>query len=699
MLLIGSTATTLLGLTGCGGGGGSSSGGGSISVDQSAAISDLVVNPSGSSTTLQFTVTDPNQKAQLIEVEFSENRGGSYGPATLQGQPTNSFSIPPGGGTFVVEWSHGVDIGGDPQGDLVLRVTPIEASSGAIGDRGHTPVFGVGGNTSPVTDAVSTPTGIQGGSIPFTCFIRDGQSDAVGILLEYSLDGGIQWLPGTLAAESATTFPTSPEGTECEVLWDAESDAPNTSSAVTRVRITPVDLVAGSPGVSDAFQVHLYRPAIDSITLGAIPGSMNGSLPYTNSNGVPATFHLRVPTVGAEFTIETSAATGGAAVDPSSLLVRCDQDLPGLPAGTDLASLFEAGGGALRWTVAEEQALPVGMLTLTARIWDDYGNSSPPKEFTVEAHPGSASNHPFDWEDSWYLDFHADHFTIAASGSTNIEVGSALGANGIPDFIEDLRIVGLQSVSPLPAAEAIGSNALLHELVTEEIVGRLRELFGGDFDGGTPGFAPNLTFSLDPAGTTSSIRVGGDDVNPGFALGRAAFDHRNATANQNATEALGVFTTNLIEFYGNSFYFRQRFGALMPGIGTPAGEHALDPIVLAPSFDRLAYGNTAAQNDRYDDLWVAIEAWGRGVSVILAHEIGHSIGLCTNGAPPSGLFGGASSAEFAGTYTTPYHIDTPGNNLMAAALSFTSALVVGYGGYRFNELNEAYLRQWHLLGN
>jgi len=25
--------------------------------------------------------------------------------------------------------------------------------------------------------------------------------------------------------------------------------------------------------------------------------------------------------------------------------------------------------------------------------------------------------------------------------------------------------------------------------------------------------------------------------------------------------------------------------------------------------------------------------------------------------------------------------------------------VVGYGGYRFNELNEAYLRQWHLLGN
>ena len=159
-----------------------------------------------------------------------------------------------------------------------------------------------------------------------------------------------------------------------------------------------------------------------------------------------------------------------------------------------------------------------------------------------------------------------------------------------------------------------------------------------------------------------------------------------------------MFSTNLVEFYVNSYYFRQRFQTLMPGLGTPVGEGAWDALVLDPDFDRFDPTNPALANFRYDAIWSAIEAWGRALSVIAAHEIGHSSGLCTDGIPPTGLFGGVTEADFAGPYTTPFHLDTPGHNLMAAALSFSASLVEGPSGYRFNELNEAYLRQWTLLG-
>jgi hypothetical protein len=87
----------------------------------------------------------------------------------------------------------------------------------------------------------------------------------------------------------------------------------------------------------------------------------------------------------------------------------------------------------------------------------------------------------------------------------------------------------------------------------------------------------------------------------------------------------------------------------------------------------------------------AVDSLARVVATILAHEIGHSIGLVANGAPSPGLFGGEYNASFAGPYTTDYHIDTPGNNIMAAAISFTSAIASGSNVPHFNEMNMAYL--------
>ena len=308
---------------------------------------------------------------------------------------------------------------------------------------------------------------------------------------------------------------------------------------------------------------------------------------------------------------------------------------------------------------------------------------------------GNSLLNPFDWNDKWWLEFSGDRSATTSSGTSSITVTSTIGANGIPDHLEDLVVAGLHSFSPLAAASAQGVLTRVQGWIEESIIDRLETLYGGDNSPG--GFAPTLTFTGTSSNHASALRIGGDDSISGYTLGRAMIDHRNAVPNNNRSSNLGVFTTNMLQFYVNSYSFRLRFQPLMPGLGTPVGEHILDANVLAIGFNRSDPTNTASENQRFDQVWNAIDGWSRIVSVVAAHEIGHSIGLCSNGAPPAGLFDGVTSAAFAGPYTTPYHIDTSGLNLMSSALGLNGALVSGPEGYHFNDLNCCYLREWTLL--
>ena len=693
---IGMGWAAILGMTGCGGGGGGGGNGAGLPVPTASASALIVTSGQDGETHLSFDLIDPTGQSQVVEIEYSSDRGASFQPATLTGGLGTSITVPPGGGSFSLDWIHATDLTQLDQSDLCLRVTPVEVESGRQGESATSAVFGVGSNTAPGVLAITPPVGVQGGIIEVPVILADAESDFVAIDIEYSTDDGGTWAAGTTAPTSPTSFATTPTGAAGTVHWHAQLNAPGTVSSTTRVRFTAVDLIDGTSATSGQFSVHLVAPRLDNLTIGDIPSTMNGATPYTSATGASVSFALRIPTSGSNVQVETSPGFGGASIDAATLKVTANRAIGSYAVGDDFGSLFTGNGAAQSWTTGGSAVFPIGAITLTATIEDLYGNQSAPKSLLLEAHPGSGGNLAFDWSDRWWLDFNLDQFSIIATGTTSVAVTTSPGANGIPDHIEDLRIAGLQSASPLSGNW--GLNVLVQNLVEEEVIGRLRELYGADFDGTVPGFAPNLTFTLNQSGSTSSIRIGGDDSSAGYALGRAMFDHRNGSANHNRAPNLGVFTTNLVQFYVNSFYFRQRFGALMPGIGTPVGEDPYDATALSPSFDRLDPANHTLANLRYDAIWNAIEAWGRGLAVVTAHEIGHSIGLCTNGAPPNGLFGGMTSASFAGPYTTSYHIDTPGNNLMAAALSFSTSLVTGANGYRFNELNEAYLRQWHLLG-
>src|SRR5262249_58604577 len=71
--------------------------------------------------------------------------------------------------------------------------------------------------------------------------------------------------------------------------------------------------------------------------------------------------------------------------------------------------------------------------------------------------------------------------------------------------------------------------------------------------------------------------------------------------------------------------------------GTPAGSGPVDAIVLAPGFDPNAA--TSEQRARWLLIARAVDDWAMVTGTVLAHEIGHAVGLVAPRPLPSGLFG------------------------------------------------------------
>lgn len=686
---------------GCSGGGGGS--GTPAIQNNNAAVHSVSVTPAVDGTRVQFVLSSPDSDRMEVRLEFSEDRGRTFQPATLDNnQTTTDLESSPTGVTYELVWDPRLDLSSLSQGDLEVRLIPRNLSIGQDGPPAYSAVFGLGTNTPPVIHSVSTPSGTQGGFIEFQYTVSDADGDTIGLQLEYTVNGGATWSNATPGpdGDGADAVTTSVTPVTRSVTWFAQADAPNHVSGLTRVRVTPEDVDTGTLGESGTFVVNLIAPSIDRLTVSDIPTEMNGSQSYTDNNGNVVDFHLRIPTVGAELVVSYRSGTGGGPIDPTSLRVTADVALGASAAGSDLGPLFTRSATSAAWQIPASHAIASGSASVSVSIRDTYGNVSSPRELAVEAVPATALERPFDVPDIWWLNYGSDLFTTTFVGGSTVTVNTSAIPDGTSDFFQDLLVLGIASQDPTPACIALGSNAILEDLAQLQVLGRLRELYGGDFDGATPHYSANLGFSRSPGGNRSSIRVGGDDSSAGYTLGRAYFDHRNAVGNTNQSASLGVFTTNMIQYYINtSSTFQSRFNALVPGRGTPAGEHPLDAVVLDPAFERLDVTNSAEENARYDQIWLAIDSLGRATAVIIAHEVGHSMGLCSNGPPPGGLFGSVLGPSWSGGFTNDYHFDSPGPNLMAAALSFTNSISTGVNAYRFNEVNQAYLKETILLGN
>jgi len=273
----------------------------------------------------------------------------------------------------------------------------------------------------------------------------------------------------------------------------------------------------------------------------------------------------------------------------------------------------------------------------------------------------------------------------------------------VNDFDEDLLRLGLGA-----AGDPINANQRLRDIVLDGIIAQANRLYGrgsrGDpIDSGSvwlrftkraPIAIPHMQMALggfDPEGPHGR-GYGGESTG---VLGRAYYDYRNGNVSERNTGSnpgLGVFPAEMWLYQTNihqsvwpayQTVFAQRFRPLAPDMGgVAAGTDPLDPIILSENFD---YGSAPAnQRARWLTIMQAADDWATVMGIILAHEVGHSVGLVAPGPAPGGLFGDSSLHN---TYASAAEV-------MASSVGYEAMLTLDY---HFRDIDLAYLRQRVLL--
>jgi len=274
---------------------------------------------------------------------------------------------------------------------------------------------------------------------------------------------------------------------------------------------------------------------------------------------------------------------------------------------------------------------------------------------------------------------------LAGGQWVHVDFAGDLDDDGVVDLQGDLEAFGLY-----PAA---GGDLGLQMLVwaISEIVSRAESFYTTPNPSGLPGGdAADVTFELgpNPSGPTTRVCVGGADPTGGPSIGAVLFDPGNANRAQVACDAVnpsGVFPGELM-VYSSQPAFQTAFA---PVLASPVGADPLDPVVLGGGYDP----GDPEQLARRTEIETALHAFAQAVATILAHEVGHALGLVPPGAPGGGLFGG-SSGPAANHNQLPEGGNPPESLLMNRGSTFQFSELSGVGAAlpTIRELNWAYLR-------
>ncbi len=464
------------------------------------------------------------------------------------------------------------------------------------------------------------------------------------------------------------------------------------------------DAVAGTDGAlaePSAPQTILggdgSEPTISQLTLNDIQDPINGTGPAAGT--------LQVPPNG--FVIDLDYDDPSSPIATALTQISFDVDVTGpsgvIAAGSDVSSELSltATGNHSAFTVPAGVQLPTGPVTVTAVVVDTSGMSSVPAQFSFRTTSVNDGIRPMESGQTWFLDTSRDieSFSFAAGGGgTPPAINIIDGANGTPD-IEDLyAIIGLFGSDS-------GVNSTVADQLETELLQRLGEIFSGvavTFTTTSPGpFASTTTGSVPYASFGfSQMCIAGayEAAGSGGVLGLAIFDESNETQDDDCLvdfsgQRLGVFMHTLAHGgvrSGAASTFRTTYDDLMPGFGgTPIGDDPQDASRLAGTL----------QDARATTIDTAILRFARSISVITAHECGHSMGLVKDGAMPTGLYGG-DSTNFPGS--SGGHIDNDplfsgfSQNVMSPRISFEGSINLNSG---LNRLNHAYLRERVLYDN
>ncbi|MEM7206058.1 MAG: hypothetical protein AAF628_37735 [Planctomycetota bacterium] len=556
---------------------------------------------------------------------------------------------------------------------------------------------GGGGSSLPVPTIVAAAF-VGSGATPaageFLILLLSQDVELTGELLD---DNDVSLSSGTLGSVSAMPSLVNARSvritlgsgvslsTGVTIAFAPDNDAVRSPAGQLADGGTPVGITAGDGDL----------PTVSLLTLSGVPEVLNG----TGAAGGT----LQVPPTG--FTIDVEHTDATSAIDGAATSITANVAAGGVAAGGELASLFTASPGAAQsnFTVPSSLSFPEGPVTFSVVVVDITGMSSTPVSFACNVKSARNDLRPLESGQTWFLDTSRDlesYTHVAASNPILVTAGD----NGRPDLEDLYFILGL-----FGSDSAV--NATVRTQIQDAVVADLGTLFSGvnvTFTFSSPGSFPSSGRVAYSSGTFSQICVTGSDsgafvggASQYLVLGLALFDPNNAFQDDDCIEdfmgsRLGVFMHTLANAglsSASSSMFRMTYDDLTPGVsgsvGTPIGDDAQDAARLAGS----------VTDTRATTISNAIARFARAVSVIVAHECGHSMGLVQDGAMPLGLYG--DSGSFPGSSSGHINNDDslfPGaaQNVMSPLISFSGAVNSGTG---FNGLNLAYLRERVLYGN
>jgi hypothetical protein len=478
---------------------------------------------------------------------------------------------------------------------------------------------------------------------------------------------------------------------------DDRLDAPSDASAPEAPETTGPDTTPDA-GPSPTAPPRVW------LTVAEIPPAMNGSL-----DSILSSLAWRLRVNRSFFTLDAYRAPESGPVDWAASRIACD-DGTGLREvgplevmGTDHARVLVAppGSGA---------ALAEGPVVCALSAFAPDGRTSE-AAFAFDAATLPPDLDPFPAPETWLVTFTRDIFrtTVTPRGDQTAAVTSTHvpAGDGVPDLDEALFALGLASPDHPEATARVRAD------LARRVAALTRRFYGLDrpddpraprlvfaFEG-EPEAAPLLVMTpaaLDAEGV-SRIAVGGDgDAEDQVAgtFGRAWLDWNNQTPQDNTRHGVGVFPTALARAALNQPIAALLLGACRPDLGgVPFGASPHDAAFIGlevPPGDL-----PEASLERAELYGLVMRFVALGLASILAHEVGHSLGLVPSGPPPHGLFAEVS-VDFVASVTTAAHIDLPGLNLMQTGGSAQVGEILSGAEPAFEPLSLAYLRRMLVVG-
>jgi len=520
--------------------------------------------------------------------------------------------------------------------------------------------------------------------------------------------------PSTIA--DAVGAPEAEVGAEIQVETPAGNDAEVDGGPGPDV----ADLSGGPPDVASLDTSPAPPPAC-RVSVDALPAELNGSTPYAQGGGPLQQFRLRVPTRGFSIDVYALDAASRLATDTVVLHASAGATLKGetWPPGTNLTPQLNCAEAPdpVGWPaealvvrhcdVPADAFAPLQGLILEARCARATA-IGPPHALTVDVAVLPPALDPFPAPDPWVVVLSRDLFshTLAAAGDGTYTLTAAYlpAGNGKADLDEALDALGLLGGdaafnAQVRAAFLAAVRAEAHRMFVLDAAGEPTPQGAGlslSFEGDAG--APDPT-TWTPAAPFSRIAVGGDPEPWGVSaklVGYAHVDPNNQGREDDASYGYGVFSTAIARQVLTNPAGAALLSAFSPLDGKPFGAHPDDAKSLVPGYEPPESADPEHAS-RHALIRLVLTYLPIAVGATLCHEMGHSLGLVPNGAPPQGLFGGMDDLSFTLSNAGSHHIDTIGLNVMQTGKVTNWGDVVG-DTPRFNALNMAYLRRRLVVG-